>query len=345
MMVRIFSLFLVLLSLSGPVLAQTETKPQFPFPVVTVPAPAASQPSAPKRIDQVWRLPNGYEEYYILLARATADKNWCDRISLEAQVRKPDARPGVQVIGWRDICLIEVAGMTRNQDLCRFIRGTTVDALDGQEFNQNYCLQYVAAMANGSYISTRANHWLQIDPNKPKFLNAQAILKYVGFTEDDLVSTQKKGLYQMVNKFSWDEFLLQKMLNPEYKKMLDPEQFNRLVSRSLAFPDYSKSPQPVDRFLRYTGTAVKLPADCYENPTSEFTCRMLECLNVRDIITCRAIGNTQEVLALKELFINKCTEKMTASTNAYAQCSAQINAPYNKIFKGSPETFLPYLNR
>ncbi len=348
-MFRALLIALVLLSIGFPAMAQTSDAPKFPFEITAQPQVAKNAAPAAKRIDQVWRLPNGLEEYYLLLGMTTADKAWCDRISLEAQVRKSNARPGVQVIGWRDICLIEVANAQKNKELCRFVRGTTVDVLDGREFNENYCLEYMSSKSVGGLFSTDANHWLQVDPFKPKFLNAQAALKFLGFTDADLITTQQQGLYQTVTKASWEEFLLQRMLNPDMRKWVDPDKFNRLITRSLALPDYSKSPQPVDRFLRYTGTAVKTPADCYENPTSEFTCRMLECLSVRDIITCRAMGNTKEVLALRELFVEKCiakhTNKSTGATNYFGPCRAEIDAPYNKIFKGAPETFLPYLDR
>ncbi len=325
--------------------ADTSDKPAFPFPVA--PQPQTTQQNAkPKdrvlaRNDRVWRLPNGYEEYYMLLAISTQSKKWCDRMSLESQIRKTDARPGVQVVGWRDICLIEVAAATNNPEICRFVRGTVVDGLDGTEFNSKYC---VSAVQSGTYTSRL--HWLQVNPNKPKFLNSQIVLKYLGFTENDLISQQKQGLYQTVNNSTWDEFLLGKLLDPAMKNRINPDQYQQMVNRSDALPDFSKNSYPADRYLRYTGTSVKLPADCYENPTSEFACRMLECLNVRDIVTCRAMADTKESIDLKNLFIEKCVQKKGQSdSQSYLACKKEIEAPFNKIFLGPPETFLPYLNR
>ncbi len=291
------------------------------------------------RTGQIWRLPNGYEEYYMLLALNTNDKKWCDRISLESQIRKVDARPGVQVIRWRDICLIETARATGNRDYCRFVRGEYVDSLDGREFNPDYCLARI-----GKNYSRAALHWLQQDPRKTKFMNAQSILKFMGFVEQDLVSTQQQGLYQYVFKSTWEEFLLNTMFTEQRELPEFSEKFDRLVDRSQFLPDFSANPQAVDRYLRYAGTTVKMPPDCYENPSAELTCRMLECLNVRDIVSCRAISNSKEIQDLQNLFLKKCDgDEIGKNKLTPEDCRNQVGLLFQKIFTGPPETFLPYL--
>jgi hypothetical protein len=294
--------------------------------------------------EQVWRLPNGYEEFYMLLALQTGDKKWCDRLSLESQIRKVDARPGVQVVRWRDICLIEVAGASSNAEICRFVRGAKVDALDGSEIDDKYCRRWVAGGVNYSNYNTRL-HWLTRDPYKPLFLNPQAILQFLGFTENDLVSSEKRGFYNNVSQSTWNDFLFEYLFNPPKRDELWQGRFAQLINRSVYLPDFAANSMPVDRYLRYSGTAVQLPADCYENPAAEFTCRMLECLRVRDITACRTLKNSDEVVQLRDLFIDKCAAKKPDASAARAECEQQINLPYRKIFEGPPETFLPYISR
>ena len=312
--------------------------------------PANSVPQVGEKIlqrtDQVWRWPNGMEEYFMLLAIATGDKQWCDHMSLESQIRKADARPGVQVIAWRNICLIEVAKISKNPDFCRFVRPTFVDALDGGEFDAKYCVNYIDSSQYSA--SVRANHWLAFNPYKPNFLNAQQILTGMGFTEDDLVSQEKRGLYQTTTKSTWDEYLMNFIDGDSNRFRTRPgneEKFQFILKRSAYLPDYSKNSIPADRYLRYSGTSVKLPADCYENPTAEFTCRMLECLNVRDILSCRLMSKSQEVQNLYGLFMSKCSEKNPVASGVNPACKQMVDMPYRKIFEGPPDTFLPYLNR
>lgn len=361
-MIRILALLLLLIpslavaqtdgySSSLPPDTGASSRPVFPFPTGSG---SASRPAGSGDTDkvktnyEVWRHPNGLEEYYMLLALATNDKRWCDRISLESQLRKVDARPGVQVIGWRSVCLIEVARATQNASLCRWVRGINAGALNGQEFNENYCLAMVQK-PRGNRINFNENHWLQTNPYEPRLLNAQAILRNIGFQEADLLEVNRQGLYENVTKSTWSDFLMKKMLDPDAAtyNLRDPAKFEILLKRSTYLPDFSSSSQPADRYLRYSGTLVKLPENCYENATSEFSCRMLECLNVRDLFACRAMADTQEIKNLKILFKSKCVQKEAQSNPDSAQfvCDKQVDEPFQKIFEGPPETFLPYLNR
>ncbi len=302
--------------------------------------------AAAKRIEQVWRLPNGYEEYYMLLALNTGEKTWCERISGEAQIRKVDARPGVQVIGWRDLCNIEMAAKNNKIDYCRFVRGGVFDTLDGREFNQAYCEAYVGRMAENYRVELSANHWLLHDPYRPKMINAQAILKTLGFGEADLTRSHEQGLYQFTTRLSWEAFLLDEMLGqPKAGVTRDEKKFTKLKKRSTFLPDFSKRSVPADRFLRYGGTAVKMPANCYENPGSEFACRMLECLSWRDILSCRNISKTKEIQDLRGLFQGKCFEQNKDKNNRDATCAQMVSEPFQRIFGGAPEIFLPYLVR
>lgn len=312
--------------------------------------PAAKKPASNERriirplSEQVWRFPNGFEEFYMLLALRSSDKKWCDRISLESQLRKVDARAGLQVIRWRDICLIETAAGSKNAELCRFVRGTKVDVLDGSEFNEKYCRQWTQNANQATKYNNRL-HWLQRDPNRPLFLNAQAVLQFLGFTAEDLVRAEQRGFYTNVNQATWQEFLFDYLLFNDKPDALWQGRYAQLMNRAVYLPDFASSAMPVDRFLRYTGTAVQLPADCYENPAAEFTCRMLECLRVRDINACRLIKDSAEIMELRALFIDKCTAKSPNDNSAAAKCQNEVDLPFRKVFFGPPETFLPYLNR
>jgi hypothetical protein len=316
-----------------------------PAAVLPTPAPEPVKSSKPtQRYEQPWRLPNGIEEYYMLLALDTGNRQWCERMSPAAQLRKVDARVGVQVISWRDTCLIEVAVKTQNKELCRFVRGVYVDALNGKEFGNDYCLSYIQRAS--SQRRSEALHWLQRDPYKPLLINAPGILRSLGFSEDDLVDKHQQGLYQVIVKSTWEQFLLQRMLGQysnSQRQEGDQARYDKLVKRSLSLPEFSTVSPPVDRFLQYTGTAVKLPANCYENPTAEFSCRMLQCLSNKDLITCRSLSQTKEIMDLHTLFSKKCMEE--TKVNAEQFCKAQVEDPFNKIFNGPPETFIPYLAR
>jgi hypothetical protein len=352
---KFYLLLLCIVLGTNPALAQVLPSPQnAPNPnfledqLTATPAPEAKPNRViQQRVDQVWRLPNGYEEFYMLLALTSGKKRWCDRMSLESQIRKIDARSGVQVIRYRDICLIEVAAKSANPELCRFVRPIKVDALNGSEFNESYCRQFAALPYRSSSSSGigRALHWLDLNPYEPVFMNIAGILQFLGFSEKDLFSTKKMGLYETVSQSTWHDFLFQRLLNPTIQDAAKSKQWEQIFNRAVYLPDFAANAMPVDRYLRYTGTSVELPADCYENPTAEFTCRMLECLSLRDIVTCRALADTREIQDLRNLFIDKCMRNSAKISPAQGQteCVKTIDAPFNKIFKGPPETFLPYL--
>lgn len=322
------------------------------IPVEEAPAtktPAQQTTPSRPRMQQPWRLPNGFEEYYMLLALHTKDRQWCDRMSIGAQIRKVDARAGVQVIPWRAICLIEVAALTKNKGVCKFVQGVTVDNLNGKEFNAQYCEATVAARAL-PVPDFAENHWLETNPFSPKLINAQGILRSLGFSEKDLLSQEQQGLYQVVTRKSWDDFLIKVMLDSRWvtnPNRPDPDKFNIMVKRSVNLPNFANGDAAADRFLQYTGTNVKLPANCYENPTSEFSCRMLQCLASTDLLTCRALAKSADTKALRDVYYGKCeaANKQLSRENIESVCKREVDDPYTKVFLGPPETFLPYLVR
>lgn len=309
-----------------------------PLPEAASPVAAAPPPALPLRQDRSWRLPNGIEEFYLFLARDTGDRMWCERISTAAQRRKINARKGVQVIGWRETCYIEVAQKNRNAALCRGFRSYTVEGLDGSEFNEAYCATN-AARGRG----LEGLHWLDNNAREPQLLDAQAILKSIGFNERNLLRQEEQGLYEVTVKESWDRFLFSLLGLRGLNEKRDENAYTLLLRRAKILPDMSRTNRPVDNLLRYTGAAVRLPANCYENPTSEFSCRMLECLNSSDLLTCRNLARAQEVVDLRLALEDKCNK--AKQTYGDPQCKESVETPFRKVFYGPPETFLPYLSR
>lgn len=283
------------------------------------------------------RHPNGMEEFFMIMAAETGNPDFCQKISHLAQIRRPEARLGYQVISWKSACDIHLAIQLNKPELCQSVLRTRASGLSGYHFNAKYCEERVQA---GYTPGGGATHFLGRDIYNTRLLNAENLMRNLGYTEKDLVLQTNQTEYILDHhQKSWLSFMNENIQN--VKTSQNAPETQRFLQRALHLKDLRIEENNSDMLLRFSGVSeLHKPDACFANPETEFTCRMIECMQSNDYLTCQGRKDDKENIDLRDALFQECVIKKDETEGT---CKEKVSDVYEKVFSWSREQFAKYL--